>query len=68
MGEIFINGELIHDKKNTTTGDVTVQLKEGLETIEINVRMQPDSKGHILLGDIVYITPEKLKKNTEKKP
>ncbi len=67
-GEIFINGELALDKKNASNGDVTVQLKEGLETIEINVRMQPDTKGHILLGDIVYITPEKIKKTTEKKP
>ena len=29
--------------------------------------MQPDGKGHALLGDIVYITPEKLKKTAGKK-
>ncbi|MBR4253861.1 MAG: DUF4982 domain-containing protein [Lentisphaeria bacterium] len=65
-GSIHVNGELVHERKSSTAGDVVVHLKEGLESIEINVRMQPDSKGHILLGDIVYIIPEKLKKNAGK--
>ncbi|MBP5586789.1 MAG: DUF4982 domain-containing protein [Lentisphaeria bacterium] len=62
--EIFLDGELILEKKSMTAGDVVVRLKKGLDTVGINVRMQPDSKGHILLGDIVYVTPEKLKKST----
>ena len=64
---IYINGELLHERKSSATGDVVLQLKEGLEAIEINVRMQPDGKGHAMLGDIVYITPEKLKKTAGKK-
>ena len=64
---IYLNGELIHERKASSTEDVVVQLKEGLESIELNVRMQPDGKGHVLLGDIVYITPEKLKKTAGKK-
>ena len=64
--EIFLDGELALERKTSTPGDVTVRLKEGLDNIELNVRMQPDSKGHILLGDIVYVTPEKLKKTSGK--
>ena len=29
--------------------------------------MQPDNRGALLLGDIIYITPEKLKKTAGKK-
>ena len=58
---IFINGELIHEKKNSPSGDVIVPLKKGTASIEINVRMQPDSKTHILLADIVYVSPDKVK-------
>ena len=65
-GSIHLNGELVHERKSSATGDVVIRLKKGLESIELNVRMQPDSKGHVLLGDIVYITPEKLKKTAGK--
>ena len=65
-GSIHLNGELVHDRKSSATGDVVVRLKKGLESIELNVRMQPDSMGHVLLSDIVYITPEKLKKTPGK--
>ena len=58
---IYVNGDLIHERKTSSTGDVVVPLKKGTDSIEINVRMQPDSKGHILLADIVYISPEKVK-------
>ena len=64
---IYLNGELVHERKTSTSGDVVLQIKEGLESAELNVCMQPDSKGHIILGDIVYITPEKLKKTAGKK-
>ena len=64
---VHVNGELIHERKGSATGDVVIQIKEGLETIELNVLMQPDSKGHAMLGDIIYITPEKLKKTAGKK-
>ena len=64
---VYINGEPVHERKSSASGDVVIRLKEGLESIEVNVRMQPDGKGHVLLGDIVYITPEKLKKTAGKK-
>ncbi len=59
---IYVNGEVAYEKKSVAAADIVVSLKRGLETIEINVPMQPDSKGHLLLGDLVYVTPEKLKK------
>jgi len=64
---IYINGEMIHEKKTVATGDVIIPLKKKLEKIEINVFMQPDSKGHVLLGDLIYISPEKAKKTSDKK-
>ena len=64
---IYVNGELLHERKVSTTGDVVIRLKAGLESISLNVLMQPDGKGHASLGDIVYITPEKLKKTAGKK-
>ena len=64
---IYINGENIHEKKTVAAADVVVNLKKGLEKIEINVPMQPDSKGRLLLGDLVYVTPEKLKKSSSDK-
>ncbi len=60
--EIFLNGELLQEKKNAAATDIVIRLKSGTEKAVLNIRMQPDSKGHILLGDIVYVTPEKLKK------
>ena len=35
--------------------DVVIPLKKGLETAELNVIMQPDARGHILLANIVYL-------------
>ena len=64
---IYLNGELIHERKTSTAEAVVIQLKQGLKTIEVNVCMQPDGKGHVMLGDIVYITPEKLKRTAGKK-
>ena len=64
--EIYLNDELVLNRKSTSPGDAVFQLKPGLETICLNVRMQPDVQGHILLGDIVFVTPEKLKKTAEK--
>lgn len=63
---IYVNGELIQERKSSATGDVVVHLKEGMEAIEVNVRMQPDGKGHVMLGDIIYITPEKIRKTGKK--
>ena len=62
--EIYLNDELILDKKSTSAGDIIVRLKKGIDKITLNILMQPDAKGHILLGDIVYVTPEKLKKTS----
>ena len=64
--EIFVNGKSILERKSSLAGDTVAPLKAGLDKIEINVLMQPDSKGHILLGDIVYVTPEKAKKTSGK--
>ncbi len=60
--DVFLNGELVLERKSSAPGDVIIPLKEGLDKVEFNVRMQPDVKGHILLGDIVFVSPEKLKK------
>ena len=64
---IYLNGELLHERKSSATEDVVIRLKQGLKTIELNACIQPDGKGHIMLGDIVYITPEKLKRTAGKK-
>ena len=64
---IHVNGEMVHEKKTVGAGDVAVRVKKGLEKIELNVFMQPDSKGHVLLGDLVYVSPEKVKKTSDKK-
>ena len=65
-GDIFLNGKLALERKNPTPADAVVRLERGLDTIEINARMQPDNNGHISLGDIIYITPERPKKTSEK--
>ena len=64
---IYLNGEAIHERKSSTAGDVVIRLQKDLKTIELNVFMQPDNRGALLLGDIIYITPEKLKKTAGKK-
>ena len=64
---VFLDGKAVLEKKTPAAEDVLIPLKAGLGTIEINVRMQPDSKGHILLGDIVYVSPEKPKAKSAKK-
>ena len=64
---IYINGENIHEKKTVAAADVIVPLKKKLEKVELNVFMQPDGKGHVLLGDLIYISPEKVKKTSDKK-
>jgi len=56
---IYLNGELVLERKSSLAGDVVIPLKKGLETVEMNVIMQPDARGHILLADIVYLMPEK---------
>ena len=58
---IYLNGELALERKTSTPGDVVLPLKDVSGTVEMNVLMQPDTKGHILLADIVYITLESLK-------
>ena len=57
---IYFNGEIVHEKKATVSRDVVIPLKKGLETIEINVFLQPDNKSRALLADIVYVSPEKV--------
>ena len=57
---IYLNGELALERKTSAPGDVVLPLKDVSGTIEMNVLMQPDTRGHILLADIVYITPEKI--------
>ena len=64
---IYINGEAVQEKKAVAAGDVLIPLKKKLEKIEINVFMQPDGKGHVLLGDLIYISPEKVRKTSDKK-
>ena len=64
---IYLNGEAVHERKSSTAGDVVIRLQKDLKTIELNVFMQPDNRGALLLGDIIYITPEKLKKTAGKK-
>ena len=66
-GTIYLNGEAVHERKSSTSGDVVIRLNKELKTIEINVLMQPNGQGVILLGDIIYITPDKLKKTAGKK-
>ena len=63
---IYVNGEMVHEKKTVGVGDVVVRVKKGIEKIELNVFMQPDGKGHVLLGDLIYVTPEIIKKTTGK--
>ncbi len=63
--EVYINGELVLNRKATSAADASVRLKKGLETIHISIRMQPDTKGHILLGDIVFVTPDTVKNPSE---
>ena len=62
--EVYLNEELILDRKNSAQADAVIRLNKGLGKIRLNVRMQPDVRGHILLGDIVYVTPEKIKKTS----
>ena len=56
---VYLNGKAVYEKKTISAADVVIPLKPGLETIELNVRMQPDSKGHVLLSDIVYVSPDR---------
>ena len=65
-GQIYVNGEMLFEKKATAAEDIVVPLKSGLEKIELNILMQPDPKGHLLLGDMVFVTQEKLKKSSSK--
>ena len=65
-GTIHINGETVFEKKSAAMQDVVIPIKKGLEQLEINVLLQPDSKGHILLADIIYISPERVKKAASK--
>ena len=52
---VYLNGELVLERKSSSAGDVVIPLKKGLETAEMNVIMQPDARGHILLANIVYL-------------
>ncbi|MBQ7732287.1 MAG: DUF4982 domain-containing protein [Lentisphaeria bacterium] len=60
--EIHLNGKLILNRKTFSAADAVIPLKKGVEKAELNVLMQPDNIGHILLGDIVFITPGKNQK------
>ena len=65
-GQIYVNGDMLFEKKTTAAEDIVVRMKSGLEKIELNILMQPDPKGHLLLGDMVFVTQEKLKKSSGK--
>ena len=64
---VYLNGELVTERKSSNAGDVVVPLKPGLETAEINIIMQPDARGHILLADIVYLMHENDSDPADKK-
>ena len=55
---VYLNGEAALERKSSNAGDVVVPLKPGMETAELNIIMQPDARGHILLADIVYLLQE----------
>jgi hypothetical protein len=46
--------------------NITKRMYTVAETLD-SLDMQPDSKGRLLLGDLVYVTPEKLKKSSSDK-
>ena len=60
-GEIFVNGEKVYEKKASVVDDVFFPIEPGVKQLEILVRAQPDSKGIVMLGDTVYISPVRLK-------
>ena len=64
---VYLNGERVVERKSSNAGDVSVPLKPGLETAEINIIMQPDARGHILLADIVYLMHENDSDPADKK-
>ena len=64
---IYFNGEVVYEKKAQVTRDAVIPLKKGIETIEINVFLQPDNKSRAALADIVYVSPEKVNPKTNDK-
>jgi len=64
---VYINGEVVFEKKGSVTKDVAIPLKKGLGTVEMNIFMQPDSKSRVLLADLVYVSPEKIKVKSDDK-
>ena len=64
---VYINGETAYEKKTSATNDIIIPLKKGLEEVVVNVIMEPDSFGRVTLAEIVYVSPEKVKKKSENK-
>ena len=59
--EFFLNGEKVYEKKAAAAEDVIFPVAAGVKDIEIVIRAQPDSKGVVMLGDTVYVSPVRLK-------
>ena len=59
--EFFLNGDKVYEKKAAAAEDIVFPVPAGVKDIEIVIRAQPDSKGVILLGDTVYVSPVRLK-------
>ena len=66
-GSIYLNGKLVYERKTSASGDVVIPLDAETREIELYICMQPDTKGHILLADIVYVSPDKQKPKTAEK-
>jgi hypothetical protein len=66
-GSIYLNGKLVYERKTSASGDVVIPLDAETREIELYICMQPDTKGHILLADIVYVSPDKQKPKTADK-
>ena len=59
--EFFLNGEKVYEKKAAAAEDVIFPVAAGVKELEIVLRAQPDSKGVVMLGDTVYVSPVRLK-------
>ena len=59
--EFFLNSEKVYEKKVAAAEDIIFPIEAGVKDIEIVIRAQPDSKGVVLLGDTVYVSPVRLK-------
>ena len=48
-------------QKVAAAEDIIFPIEAGVKDIEIVVRAQPDSKGVVMLGDTVFVSPVRLK-------